>query len=302
MMSGYRCRVLADSLSPGGVRLATLELRYPLMIHAEFLTHRSLSRNSRSSRATPISQMVREVNDDPAMPARWTRNGKGMVAPGDIDEPHRATEVWIRAAETATRRVGDLSYYGCHKQVANRLLAPFAWIWTVATGTGDAWEAFLGLRVAADVDPTFLPLAVRIGRALRESTPKRVGTVGWHLPYVAESEWADHDDSAHQLLSAARCARVSVRPFDGAAEPEADVDLALRLIDAGHWSPFEHQATPSRDAETTCRNFRGWWQHRYFREEGRPRRRFDFATLDSYPAGGHFGPASPEAPPEEQAR
>ena len=50
---GYSVRVLLDSVSPGGVRLVTMEARYPRFIHSEILTHRMFSRNAASSRALP---------------------------------------------------------------------------------------------------------------------------------------------------------------------------------------------------------------------------------------------------------
>ena len=36
----FSARVLLDSVSPAGVRLTTMEARYPRFIHAELLTHR----------------------------------------------------------------------------------------------------------------------------------------------------------------------------------------------------------------------------------------------------------------------
>jgi hypothetical protein len=38
-------KVIADSISPQGIRLTTMQLRYPKFIHGEFMTHRVFSRN-----------------------------------------------------------------------------------------------------------------------------------------------------------------------------------------------------------------------------------------------------------------
>ncbi|HEV2643681.1 MAG TPA: hypothetical protein VGT98_13280, partial [Candidatus Elarobacter sp.] len=54
----FSARVLLDSVSPAGVRLTTMEARYPRFIHSEVMTHRVFSRNSSSSRAVPIRKMI----------------------------------------------------------------------------------------------------------------------------------------------------------------------------------------------------------------------------------------------------
>lgn len=50
----YDAKILADSLSPDGVRLTTFKVTFPRIVLAEFNTHRMFSRNSASSRAIPI--------------------------------------------------------------------------------------------------------------------------------------------------------------------------------------------------------------------------------------------------------
>jgi len=58
-------RVVCDSVSPDGVRLTTLELEYPRLIHSELMTHRMLSRNAASSRAIPFEKMLKQLNGKP---------------------------------------------------------------------------------------------------------------------------------------------------------------------------------------------------------------------------------------------
>lgn len=45
-------------------------------------------------------------------------------------------------------------------------------------------------------------------------------------------------------ISVARCARVSYLTHDGKRDIEKDLELFERLRTSGHWSPFEHVATP----------------------------------------------------------
>ena len=77
-------KIIADSVSPEGVRLTTVQLRYWRPIHPEMLTHRAFSRNARSSRATPIDVMVEQVLKEPWGPKHWTINGPGMVAQAEF--------------------------------------------------------------------------------------------------------------------------------------------------------------------------------------------------------------------------
>ena len=57
----FDAKVLADSISPAGHRLTTLEATFPRFVLAEFNTHRVFSRNSASSRAIPIAKQLRRV-------------------------------------------------------------------------------------------------------------------------------------------------------------------------------------------------------------------------------------------------
>lgn len=57
---GYKCEILADSISEQGHRLTTFKITYPRIIHAETCRHRILSRNTASSRAVPFEKMVKD--------------------------------------------------------------------------------------------------------------------------------------------------------------------------------------------------------------------------------------------------
>ena len=51
----------------------------------------------------------------------------------------------------------------------------------------------------------------------------------------------------------------------GTRDHAKDIELYERLVGGGangHWSPFEHVATPLAAGETWSGNFRGWEQYR----------------------------------------
>jgi hypothetical protein len=64
----YDAKVIADSVSPDGVRLTTLEVTFPRIVLAEFNTHRVFTRSSASSRAVPIPKRIEMVERHPYIP------------------------------------------------------------------------------------------------------------------------------------------------------------------------------------------------------------------------------------------
>jgi hypothetical protein len=276
--------------------LITLQLRYPRMIHAEFMTHRVFSRNASSSRAIPVERMIQDVIDDPAMPVRWGANQPGMQDAGDHDERinirskmaysfdgrFSPNDAWLVARDRTVEIARGFAAAGYHKQVVNRLLEPFGHISVVCTATD--WENFFDLRCHPDADPTMRALAEAMRDAIQASEPRILHSMEWHLPYVApDDQWALHLELevpqgkglVHQplaMISAARCARVSYLNHDGTS-PDIAKDLALaeRLLISKHMSPFEHQAAAFGVFKPNLRgNFTGWhWhQHRKMIEAG----------------------------------
>jgi hypothetical protein len=71
----HSAKILADSISPDGVRLTSFELTYPRIIHAEMCRHRMHSRCVSSSRAIPIQRFITQVENDPYIPRHSRRVG-----------------------------------------------------------------------------------------------------------------------------------------------------------------------------------------------------------------------------------
>jgi thymidylate synthase ThyX len=96
-------RIVADSVNPAGDRITSFVLTYPRFIHSELMTHRAFSRNAASSRAIPVSRMMRAVRETTARPEEWGTNQSGMQAgpPLTGDAADRAVAVWDSAMEQA---------------------------------------------------------------------------------------------------------------------------------------------------------------------------------------------------------
>jgi thymidylate synthase ThyX len=243
-----------------------MEVRYPRFIHSEFMTHRVFSRNAASSRAIPIKKMIAAVREEPAMPIYWGRNQSGMSAREAVapEIEARAKDEWRAALDDALRHAERLSdsEIDLHKQLVNRLLEPFAWITVIITAT--EWANFFTQRCHADAQPEIKHLADLMLEAYRASRPTPVAAGRWHLPLIADDE-RDLGDDLLCKLSVARCARVSYLTHDGRRDHARDLELYERLLGGGangHWSPFEHVATPASAADARSANFIGWEQYR----------------------------------------
>ena len=288
----FDAKVLADSVSPAGRRLTTLEATFPRFVLAEFNTHRVFSRNSASSRAIPIFKQLRRVLEDPYVPIEFGANQPGMQAGAPLEGAARlaAEGEWLGARDDAVRRVlaliaapGEVAtgedlpaalarveqaykgeerpadWLNVHKQVANRLLEPFMWHTVIVTAT--EWENFFNLRCHGDAQPEIRRIATAMRDAREASQPAELGDADWHLPLVRPED-REQAGSLEDLLkiSAGRCARVSYLTHAGKRDLAADIGLHDRLLESGHMSPLEHPARPTD--EEWCGNFRGWRAYR----------------------------------------
>lgn len=253
--------VICDSLDK--TRLTTVELVYPRYIHAELMTHRVFSRNASSSRATPLSVTLEEVENNPAFFDYVGRNKAGMVAGDELtgDKLEDFKKEWAYLGKVVADAVRGMSFrYGIHKQTLNRALEPWLYIRTLVTAT--EWSNFFKLRLAEDAQPEIQSLAKAIKQSMALSVPKDT-TI--HLPYVREDEM---DNPEIYKASVARCARVSYARLDGKPDDfEADKVLYERLLKGGHLSPFEHVAYAMSGYSRFYANFACWQSLRNHMEE-----------------------------------
>lgn len=266
-------KIIADSVSPEGVRLTTFQLRYWRPIHSEIMTHRVFSRNARSSRATPIDVMVDQVLNEPWGPKHWTVNGKGMVAQTEFVEPtqvHAMELLWKSLAEGPARlvkQIVDMSKQmggvTLHKQILNRILEPFTYIDVVLSATD--FKNFFTLRTDKNAQPEMQDLAKAMLENYDSSLPIELKETDWHLPYVSLEDRQNYSLEDCKKMSVARCARVSYKPFDeDTANPQKDIELFDKLLENKHMSAFEHAACPAPVDGYLPSNFRGWNQFRKF--------------------------------------
>lgn len=271
-------KIIADSISPRGDRLTTMEICFHRFVLSEFNTHRTFSRNSASSRAIPIQKQIEKLKNYPAYPLKWPAEQKGMqggdsLTNGPISQCY---QIWNKSMNMAIEAAEQLKELGVHKSIVNRLLEPFMRHTAIVSSTD--FENFFHQRSTNFTDlaqPEIAAVADRMYDALQGSKPQELNYNEWHLPYV------DHEDlilcEAKSLdprhISAARCARVSYLTMDGKRDVSLDEDLYQRLMsaDPAHHSPTEHVATPFNPnnhdwGDGPLGNFQGWHQLRHYKE------------------------------------
>jgi hypothetical protein len=258
----WRARVVADSQSPTGSRVTTIEARIHRFVLAELNTHRVFSRNSASSRAVPVAKMIRAVETDPALPEEFGTARAGMQAGPPLENDMEALTAWLSARDASVEAARRLAELGVHKQVTNRLLEPFQWHTVIVTATD--WDGFWEQRCSELAQPEIRVAAQAMRAAYNASTPVEVEPGGWHLPYLQPDESGLDPDVATRIC-AARCARVSYLTHDGVRSIEEDLTLYERLVTAKppHASPLEHVATPAPPDAPSVGNLRGWVQLRH---------------------------------------
>lgn len=233
-------QILADSINPLGNRITSWLLTYPRFIHGEVMTHRVFSRNAASSRAIPISRMIRAVISNPAAPEFWGANEKGMQSHTKLGACRTVLSklLWHHSRWLGVAGAWLLSKLGVHKQIANRLLEPWSHMTLIVTCTNH--ENFFSLRAHKDAQPEFQVLAFRMLNEYLDSEPVKLGWGQVHNPFALVEPLPE----GHCMMAGAgRAARLSYLTHDGKRDTFADIRLAERLLGAGHWSPFEHIAT-----------------------------------------------------------
>lgn len=247
-------KVLLDSVNPyTNVRLTTLHCVYPQFIHQQVLTHRMFSRNSSSLRAISFDRIT---DWDLVLPT-WTEEKKGMQGSIVTDDlTNDKADSLVKELYIKTQQIcKQLQELGIHHQNINDYLRPFTNIHTVITATD--FENFFQQRLHESTKPDMQRLAQFIYTALEESKPEENCH---HAPMLNDLWDSTCSNEQLYLISAARLARISY--FKWQDDPQKDLELAKKLIENNHPSPFEHIAFAQQDNEYYG-NFKSWKQLRH---------------------------------------
>lgn len=227
--------IIADSISPKGLRLTSFIVRFPRMVLAELNTHRALSKNSASSRAIPFKKMLEMAQNDPFIPIRFQKDHSGMqgVEYFEGEEHEQCVRDWLAARDAAV--VAATSFkLPVTKQLRNRLLEPFMWHTVIVTATD--YENFFALRAHPDAEIHIAELARQMLEAYNASEPKSLRSGEWHIPFGDKIEKVRLWKAFHETNEIA-------------ISPTTASSLGLRLI--GIRSRSRWRAAPESPSSTT---------------------------------------------------
>lgn len=247
----YGADVLADSISPAGVRVVTIKGTYPRFMHPEVLRHRVQSHSVMSSRAVPTEIYLEMVRKDMFVPEAFHARVKGMGYGEALDTllQKQAETIWRMAGMSAAMFAEQIMEVGIDKSRANRLLEPFLPVVDIITAT--EWSNFLALRQPDcgtvpnqdfPAQPEFQIWARMMREAMEQSKPVELDYGQWHLPKMQED--MDSSEEVMAEASAGRLAKVSFATHEVYELPEKGVARQRKLIGDAHWSPSEHPCRP----------------------------------------------------------
>lgn len=249
----YYAEIIADS-EINNNRITTFEITFPRFIAEQLLTHRMLSRNAGSLRATPTKKIITTTTVEPL---RFSANQPGMSAGADLlgAKAALARAGWEVARTGARIGARLLNWAGCHKEITNRVLAPFLWQTFVVTSNSFGWENFFKQRCSEHAQPEIAKIAGMMFN--RYKYPRQYTAITYqHIPYdpLFEDAWPDWTSwgkdytQTRKQISVARIARVSLFNH-GSSRIDYDKDIALydKLKHSEHYSPFDHVLTYNRE-------------------------------------------------------
>ena len=174
-------KVIADSLSPHGQRVTTLEVNMHRFVLAEFNTHRVFSRNSASSRAIPVPKRIEDFTERPAFSLNLPAEQAGMQGGTDLEgnartraqsfltDLHHQVAIRIKQylenEQDASERL--------HKSVLARYMEPWLWHRVIVTATD--WDGFYAQRVSPLAQPEIHLPAYLMQTAYDNSDPDVLG-------------------------------------------------------------------------------------------------------------------------------
>lgn len=262
----FTASVLADSISPEGHRVTTVEVVYPHAVHKDLLRHRCMNRNVESFRAQKPENLIKSLLEGHAFkPEVFAQRIPGMGQGEQINEADYASALWDRHVLNCVETANEFLKLGIAKQQINFVLQDICPLSEIITATD--WSNFYALRCELNDDgiPVARPevyltaCAIRDAIALSKPVPLYYGMM--HLPLLTKEELGhlcaarneiQHDSVGMQsverqwiFISAGRCARWSYGEYKWWEEDTVKgYERAIRLLSDGHMSPFEQQAKP----------------------------------------------------------
>ena len=270
-----KAEIVAHSKTKQGHELISYVLDYPIIIHAEVMTHRMFSRNAASARAIPYLKYRDTLAENLFIPKAWQKNHSGMQGTEYLskEEQKLCDDIWKSAFGYAVDHADQLVLgQEATKQLANRLLHPFAYIRVlVTTGVDEGLKNFFELRNHEDAEIHIQELAQKMQQEYLISTPSQLQPGGWHYPFKREvaKAFIDSLNTVEQVrhfmdntqlpefketlikIATGMAARTSYTLFPEERGSETYIRIHDKMVNSVpfHASPFEHSLRSMTDEE-----------------------------------------------------
>lgn len=219
-MSEFNAKVILDSIAPCGRRLTTIAATYPLIVHAEVMTHRDRERNAASARAIPWTTTANAILNHPFVPIKWGLEQSGMQTGDDIPKPLRplAKAIWLRARDSAIRYAEMLHRIGKTATSSMAMLAEFLpYMSSREIEALEAWDRQTSLVESQ---------AIRIHKSLPNRLPS---PFAWITVVMTATEWNNffrlrcHPDAEIHFQTIAEMIRDAMAASNPAPSPAITV-------------------------------------------------------------------------------
>jgi hypothetical protein len=226
--------MIKDSVSESSVRLCTMRLTYPRIIHSHVLLHRDRVRTVKSQ----------GVEAGLFVPLKFKATDGG----DDISEPVKACKIWSDAYKAVLECCNQLQSIGTSERLTRVLLQPFQYVTVLMTAT--EWQHFISIIKNIEEYHAVL-LANTINAVLHESIPELIQPGHWHLPFISKDELNLGLDYVKKL-SASRCVQFGRDLKSYSTKSYSD------LVTRKDWVHLEHVCTPSLTPASYCGPLKGW--------------------------------------------
>ena len=107
-------------------------LTYPRFINNELMSNGVMLDEGQSSAETPVNEMLRETQDNPAIPI-WANDDSGLRIDLHAADVKDASAIWLKARDSAMIWADMLESMGVHQENINYLLEPFRMVKTIVS-------------------------------------------------------------------------------------------------------------------------------------------------------------------------
>lgn len=302
----FHAEVLAHSVSPAGVELHTVLATYPRLIHSELMTHRQFSRNSSSSRAVPVSRMLRLILEDPFVPEQFGVNEPGMQARRFLEAQlhDEAVQTWLRGRGRAVWTALELLL---GQSELERVLGTQYWherspfttpgeIEPVMTALREFEEHVRGARERGEEQTRYLNVH-------KQSANRVLEPYAWHTTIITATEWSNWD-----ALRISEHAQPEIRKIAELIQ-RARLSSTPTLLQPGQWHlplveaseiAAEQRFSGEEAAEYWCKVSSGRCAAVSYLNHARREPDQDASRTEGLVANGHFSPLEHVATPLPQ--